>query len=201
MCLLRNAVIIWQGPLSNQLYPHVSRKNTNLLVISSWKKLEKKCKADIILWDNDTNIYCYQLPKLADIFLIFIHKWGEWLWYLTRWKWEYPAKTNDMSQVTDKRFIWSHIVISTTWTGLEFATLVMIGTDWIGSCKSSYHTTTTARIYKNKITWYITNLYIKYTCTARWVIFLLLYRLLFLMPKVILTVNIVCLGWMCKVCG
>jgi hypothetical protein len=42
--------------------------------------------------------------------------------------------------------------IHLTWTGLELITLVVIGTDCTGSCKSNYHTitTTTAPIKKYK---------------------------------------------------
>ena len=38
---------------------------------------------------------------------------------------------------------WSHNVVSSTWTGFKLTTLVVIGTDCTGSCKSNYHTITT----------------------------------------------------------
>jgi len=54
---------------------------------------------------------------------------------------EYPDKTMDLSQVTDKRY---RIMLYTSpWTGFELTTLVVIGTDCRGSCKSNYHTITT----------------------------------------------------------
>jgi hypothetical protein len=59
---------------------------------------------------------------------------------------EYPEKTADLPQVTVKLY---HILLyeyTLPWTGFELTTLVVIGTDCTGSCKSNYHTinTTTA---------------------------------------------------------
>ena len=52
----------------------------------------------------------------------------------------------------------SHNVVSNTsaWTGLKLTTLVGIGTDCIGSCKSNYHTIkTTMAPLKEGMTTYI----------------------------------------------
>jgi hypothetical protein len=55
---------------------------------------------------------------------------------------ECPGKTIDLPQVTDNFY---HIMlyrVHLTWAGFKLTTLVVIGTDCIGSCKSSYHMNT-----------------------------------------------------------
>ena len=64
---------------------------------------------------------------------------GQFYWWR---KPEYLVKTTDLSQVAEKTHIMLHRV-HLVWTGFELRTLVVIGTDCIGSYKSNYHTVTT----------------------------------------------------------
>jgi hypothetical protein len=60
-------------------------------------------------------------------------------------KQEYPEKTTNLSQVTDK------LQVHLAWAGFELTTLVVTGTDRIGSCKSNYHMITSTTDKKNPI--------------------------------------------------
>ena len=53
---------------------------------------------------------------------------------------EDPEKIIDLSQVNNK--LYQEMLYTSPWSGFELTTSVVMGTDYIGSCKSNYHTIT-----------------------------------------------------------
>ena len=63
-----------------------------------------------------------------------------------------PGETTDLSQVTDKLYHIKLYQVHRSCAGFELTTLVVIGTDCTGSCKSNHHTITTTTALSGEVT-------------------------------------------------
>ena len=90
-----------------------------------WNFLNNRIHVCLFVW------WC--LTPLSTI--VQLYRGGQFYWWR---KSEDAEKTIDQSQGTDKL---CHIILYTSpWAQVQPRTSVVIGTDYIGSCKSNYHT-------------------------------------------------------------
>jgi len=108
---------------SGRICSSFSTCNTrHVALATNWMTSHEWGKARVVIMKNVTSsssIVIYSRNDIAE-----------------NWFMVFNATFNNISAIS-----WRY---TSPWTGFELTTLVVIGTDCIGSCKSNYHTTTTA---------------------------------------------------------
>ena len=139
--------------------PFVYLQKSVLIIFNAITKSELKILTE--------KLYCayFLLNQLNEFLLVYVDGWFDWFMV-------FNATFNNISVISWRSVLlleetgvlgenhrsvashWqtlSHNVVSSTspWTGFELITLVVIGTDCIGSFKSNYHTITTTEALVN----------------------------------------------------